>query len=81
MENNSRLFLELIIIFLQMLQNGGTGSNPTDWIHIKRYLTDSVRSGLAAVVKQGHVGQAVAVVHMATALQDLRRETREATIG
>lgn len=42
------------------------------------YLTDSVSSGLTAVVKQRHVGQTVAVVHMATTLQDLRqRQTKE----
>lgn len=34
-------------------------------------LTDSVSSGLAAVVKQRHVRQAVAVVDVAAALQDL----------
>lgn len=41
-------------------------------------LTDSMSSGLAAVVKQRHVGQTVTVVHVATALQDLRNTDMEA---
>lgn len=43
-------------------------------------LTHAVGAGLAAVVKQRHVGQTVAVVDVATTLQDLRRsrETGEA---
>lgn len=39
-----------------------------------KFLTDSVSSGLAAVVKQRHVSQTVAVVDVAAALQDLRGE-------
>lgn len=34
-------------------------------------------TSLAAVMKQRHVGQTVTVVHMATALQDLRQKQRE----
>lgn len=39
-------------------------------------LTDAGRSGLAAVVQESHVGQAVAVVYAAASLEDLcRHET------
>ena len=37
-------------------------------------------SGLAAVVQQRHVGQTVAVVHVAAALQDLRQETQRPAV-
>lgn len=37
-------------------------------------------SGLTAVVQQRHVGQTVAVVHVAAALQDLRRETHSTAV-
>lgn len=40
-------------------------------------LTDSVSSGLAAVVKQRHVSQTVAVVDVAAALQDLKEREKE----
>lgn len=38
---------------------------------VEESLTDSMSSGLTAVVKQRHVGQTVSVVHMATAFQNL----------
>lgn len=40
---------------------------------VGRLLTHSMSSGLTAVVKQRHVSQTVAVVHVAATLQDLRQ--------
>lgn len=39
---------------------------------MKKSLTDSMSSSFTAVVKQRHVGQTVAVVHVTTSFQDLR---------
>lgn len=44
---------------------------------LKKDLTNSMSSGLAAVVKQRHVSQTVAVVHVATTLQDLKHKTQK----
>lgn len=47
-------------------QIGRFGSMPV------KYLTNSMRPGLTAVVKERHVSQTVTVIYVAAALQDLR---------
>lgn len=56
----------------QMLWN-----RPTDGSLSVKFLTDSVSSSLAAVVKERHVSQTITVVYVATTLQDLRERKQQ----
>lgn len=65
-------------LFLHFFCNGASVENRLRGIKLcAGALTDAGRSGLAAVVQESHVGQAVAVVHAAAPLQDLCK-TRKA---
>lgn len=70
-------------------QKGQREGDAEQWVHRvgqtvhPEVLTDARRSGLAAVVQEGHVGQSVAIVHAAASLQDLctQRERGRETLG